>query len=119
MSRRYKVLVVEDDVLIAMELEERLGELGYDVIGPAHDLEAAAALVAAQRPDAALLDANLNGKSSVELGASLAGQGVPVAFCTGYDALKGAPPSLAKAPVLIKPISDATLRDALKLMLGG
>ena len=105
-------------MLIAMELEERLGELGYDVRGPFHNLPAAYAGAAAQRPDAALLDANLNGQSSVELGAKLAEQGVPVAFCTGYDALKGAPPSLANAPVLIKPLSDAALRDALKRLLG-
>jgi DNA-binding response OmpR family regulator len=119
LSGRYKILVVEDDVLIAMELEERLGEMGYEVLGPAHTLEAAAEQIAAQRPDAALLDANLNGRSSVELGAALAEQGVPVAFCTGYDALKGAPPSLANAPVLIKPIPDTTLKATLQQMLGG
>jgi DNA-binding response OmpR family regulator len=112
-----RVLVVEDDALIAMELEERLADMGYAVIGPAMTIEAAEAAIAAETPDAALLDANLVGKSSVQLGAALAAQGVPVAFCTGYDRIKDLPPSLANAPILTKPITDAQLRDALKGMI--
>jgi DNA-binding response OmpR family regulator len=109
-----KILVVEDDALIAMELEERLGELGYIVLGPALTLEAAEKLVAQERPDAALLDANLAGQSSVQLGAALASQGVKVGFCTGYDKIKNLPPILATAPILTKPLSDAELRAGLK-----
>lgn len=119
MSGRGKILVVEDEALIAMELGERLTDLGYEVLGPAMTLEEAEKLVAATRPDAALLDANLNGKSSIELGAKLVGQGVPVAFCTGYDRIKNLPPALAKAPLLTKPISEDALVAALKAMLGG
>jgi DNA-binding response OmpR family regulator len=119
MTGRLKILVVEDDALIAMELEERLGELGYDVIGPALTLEAAEKSVAKQRPDAALLDANLAGRSSVGLGAALFAQGVPIAFCTGYDQIKDLPPELAATPVLTKPISDADLVAGLKKLVGG
>lgn len=117
MSGRLKILVVEDDVLIAMELEERLQELGYDVLGPAATLEAAEEAIAATRPDAALLDANLAGVSSVPIGVKLHAMGVPLAFCTGYDQIKNAPPELAKAPVLTKPISDNDLVAALKRLL--
>jgi DNA-binding response OmpR family regulator len=117
MAGRLKVLIVEDDALIAMELEERLGELGYDVLGPAATLEDADAIVAKQRPDAALLDANLAGVSSVPLGAKLVAQGVPIAFCTGYDKIKNAPPELASVPILTKPISDADLVAGLKKLL--
>lgn len=117
-GERRKILVVEDDVLIAMELGERLNDMGYDVIGPCYTLEDAAEQIAAQRPDAALLDANLGGNSSVELGVSLVNQGVPVAFCTGYDVIKNAPAPLAKAPILTKPMADSALRNALKQMLG-
>jgi len=114
---RFKILVVEDDALIAMELGERLDEMGYDVIGPAHSLDEAGQVLAGATPDAALLDANLNGVSSVELGASLVGQGIPVAFCTGYDQIKNLPPSLTKAPLLTKPVSDDALAATLKGML--
>lgn len=108
-----KILIVEDDALIAMELEERLAEMGHAVMGPAHTIAEAEALIARERPDAALLDANLAGESSVGLGVKLVGQGVKVAFCTGYDRVKGAPPELDNAPILVKPYSDAELRAAV------
>jgi len=115
---KYKILVVEDDVLIAMELGERLGDMGYEVLGPAHTLDEAQTVLAAAQPDAALLDANVAGQSSVKLGAALAAQGVPLAFCTGYDKIKNLPPELANAPVLTKPIGDADLIAGLKQLLG-
>jgi DNA-binding response OmpR family regulator len=113
-------LVVEDDALIAMELGERLDEMGYQVMGPAMTLaDADAAATAGERPDAALLDANLAGQSSVGVGAALAARGVPVAFCTGYDEIKNLPPELKNAPLLTKPVSDEKLAATLKQMLGG
>lgn len=118
MSGRLKILVVEDDALIAMELEERLQELGYEVLGPAATLEAAEQVLAGARPDLALLDANLGGVSSVPIGVKLHGMGVPLAFCTGYDQIKNAPPELANAPILTKPISDADLVAGLKKLVG-
>jgi DNA-binding LytR/AlgR family response regulator len=99
----HKILIVEDDALIAMELAERLTDLGHAVLGPAHSISEAEALI----------DANLAGQSSVSLGMALVGRGVPVAFCTGYDHVKGAPPELASAPVLVKPYSDAELKATL------
>ena len=111
--------MVEDDALIAMELEERLDEMGYAVMGPAMTLaEAQTMAETGEKPDAALLDANLAGQSSVSVGAALAARGVPVAFCTGYDQIKNLPPELAQAPILTKPVSDETLSAALRRMLG-
>lgn len=113
-----KILVVEDDALIAMELGERLTDMGYEVLGPAHSIAEAEALLARETPDAALLDATLgNNVSSVPLGVLLQAKGVPLAFCTGYDKVKGAPPELAKAPVLTKPVSDADIKNCLEKLL--
>jgi DNA-binding NtrC family response regulator len=112
-----KILIVEDDALIAMELGERLAEMGYAVIGPAHTISEAEALIASDTPDAALLDANVAGQSSVGVGAVLAERGVPVAFCTGYDAVKNLPPSLEKALVLTKPLTDEDLRVGIEKLL--
>lgn len=114
MTGSLKVLLVEDDALIAMELADRVAELGYAVIGPAHSLAEAEALLAGTRPDIALLDANLAGQSTVELGAALDAMGVKIAFCTGYDHVKGLPKHLAKTPVLMKPVSDADLKAGLE-----
>lgn len=114
MATPLKILVVEDDALIAMELEERLADFGYRVIGPAATVAAAREAARGERPDIALLDANLNGESSVGLGTDLARLGVRVAFCTGYDRIKDMPQELAGVPILTKPISDAVLQDALR-----
>jgi len=118
MGGRVKILVVEDDALIALELGERLGDLGYETIGPAHTIAEAERLIAGERPAAALLDANLAGVSSVPLGVALKGMGVPVAFCTGYDHIKDLPAVLLKAPLLTKPIGAQQLREALEQLLG-
>jgi DNA-binding response OmpR family regulator len=118
MTGRSRILIVEDDVLIAMELEERLGEMGYAVVGPAMTVAAAEQAIAQEKPDAALLDANVAGVSSVALGARLAAQGVPVAFCTGYDSIKDLPPELAQAAILTKPVGEAALRQTLRQLLG-
>ena len=97
-----------------MELGERLAELGYEVLGPAHSIAEAEAILARETPDGALLDASLGaGVSSVPLGIMLHAKGVRVAFCTGYDRVKDAPPELAQAPVMTKPVSDAGLKNGL------
>jgi CheY-like chemotaxis protein len=116
-SDRYRILVVEDDALIAMELGERLEDMGYAILGPAATVAEAEKLVAGQKPDAALLDSNLAGVSSTDLAAALASQGVPVAFCTGYDSIKNLPPELKAAPILTKPIADADLLKVLKQLI--
>lgn len=102
-----------------MELGERLADMGYEILGPAHSIAEAEALLAREIPDGALLDASLApGVSSVPLGMKLHAKGVRVAFCTGYDRVKDAPPELANAPVLTKPVSDADLKAGLEKLLG-
>ena len=113
-----KILIVEDDALIALELGERLADRGYEVLGPAHSIAEAEQIIANVTPDAALLDGNLAGASSVPLGVKLSGMGVPVAFCTGYDSIKDLPSSLSKAPVLTKPVGDDDLSRAVNDLLG-
>ncbi len=108
------ILLLEDDALIALDLEDRVRGFGYDVIGPAGTLEEAAALIEGHLPDAALLDGNINGKSSIDFAALLMERGVPVAFCTGYEKIAGLPEALRNAPILCKPISDDALLKVLR-----
>src|SRR5690606_40064815 len=78
-----RVLIVEDAVLLALELETALSEAGAEVVGPAYELEEALALL--DRPiDAAVLDANLNGRSVSPVAEALAARKVPFVFATGY-----------------------------------
>ena len=58
-AERLRILAVEDEGLIAMELDDMLGDLGHEVIGPAATVESALRLLEGARPDAAVVDANL------------------------------------------------------------
>lgn len=83
-----KLLVVEDEMLIAMQMTESLKEAGWSVMGPAATMEEADQLLAGSgMPDAAILDVNLDGKTVFPLAESLRRRGVPILFCTGYETL--------------------------------
>lgn len=82
------VLLVEDEVLIAMQMAGSLRDAGWSVLGPAATIEEADHLLArSARPDAAILDVNLDGKPVYPLAESLQRQGIPILFCTGYETL--------------------------------
>jgi CheY-like chemotaxis protein len=96
-----RVLIVEDAVLLALELETGLSEAGASVIGPAYELEEALALLD-QPIDAAVLDANLNGRSVIPVAEALAARGIPFVFATGYGEAGGVPNEF-DAPIIRKP----------------
>ncbi|CAH2601771.1 Response regulator [Rhodovastum atsumiense] len=82
---RLRVLLLEDETLIAMLAEDILIGLGCDVVGPVATVAAALRLVAAERIDAAVLDVNLGyGERGYPVADALAELGVPFAFVTGY-----------------------------------
>lgn len=81
-----RILVVEDDYMIAADLELSLQNLGVSVIGPAGSVEDALALAASgPAPDAAVLDVNLGAEKVFAVADALRAQGVPFVFATGYD----------------------------------
>ena len=112
-----RVLVVEDEMMIAMLVEDMLGEMGCTVIGPAHAVEPALNL-AANEPeiDAALLDINLAGQPVFAIADVLRAKGVPMIFSTGYGE-SGLREVDRGAPVLQKPFRAAELAAALNLAL--
>src|ERR1700740_1769630 len=80
-----RVLVVEDEMMIAMLVEDMLSELGCVVVGPAHALDAALELARAESGlDAALLGGNLGGQPVFAVADVLREKGVPAIFSTGY-----------------------------------
>ena len=82
-----KILVVEDEPLIAASIDWELRDAGYEVIGPAGDAVHAAALARAMRPDLALVDINLAGHGDgVVLARTLGRQGVASIFVSGQVA---------------------------------
>jgi CheY-like chemotaxis protein len=80
-----RVLVLEDEPLIAMVLVDILEEAGCTVVGPAHDAAQAARLIAESSIDVAVLDVNLgSGHTSASIADSLRDSGTPFIFATGY-----------------------------------
>lgn len=86
-----RVLVLEDEYLLAVEATDTLEELGAIVVGPAHHVDAALALIAQESIDAALLDVNINGKPSIPVAEVLTARRVPYVFATGYGAAADVP----------------------------
>ncbi|MGE0503050.1 MAG: response regulator [Rhizobiaceae bacterium] len=114
------VIVVEDEALVAINLEDMLIELGYEVLGPAMRLEAAMKLVeTGASADAAILDVNLAGAPVFPVAALLAERGVPIVFATGYG-VAGLPEPWRGHPVLQKPYTLEEVAAALaKAVAGG
>jgi CheY-like chemotaxis protein len=110
-----RVLIVEDAVLLALELETGLSEAGAQVIGPAYELEEAMALLD-QPIDAAVLDANLNGRSVIPVAQVLSSRGVPFVFATGYGEA-GGPPTEFDAPIIRKPYDVTQVAAAVAALL--
>ena len=112
-----RVLVVEDEMMIAMLVEDMLADLGCSVVGPAHGLQAAMALAEDSTDlDAALLDVNLAGQPVFAVADVLRSRNVPIIFCTGYgDA--GLREADRGAPVLQKPYRARDLAETLATAL--
>lgn len=109
-----KILVVEDNYLIAEHVCSVLDDEGCEVLGPVPRVAAGLALIArGPRPDCALLDVNLNGELCFPLARALAGDAVPVIFLTGYDDRAIIPPDFEPATVLGKPLANDRLVGAL------
>lgn len=97
------VLLVEDEALIAMELEFALLDAGAVVIGPAGRLEEAHALLRANDVDAALLDVDLNGIDVFPVADALIERDVPFLFHTGHAERRDLAERYGNAPVCRKP----------------
>lgn len=112
-----RVLVVEDEMTIALVIEEMLLDLGAQVIGPESRLGAALQLAGEASLDAAILDVNIRGGNSYPVADVLAKRGIPFIFCSGYNewALEE---RHRDRPRLMKPYSLKELEDQLIKLLG-
>lgn len=111
------ILIVEDEALIAMEMETQVYALGYAVLGPARSINAADELLDRHEPHAALLDVNLNGSVVTPIALRLKLKGIFYALVTGYPQLALENPALADAPRLRKPVVEMELAQMLSGLL--
>lgn len=111
-----RVLVVEDEMIVAWLLEDMLADLGCAVVGPAARVNQALAMLDAEAIDAAVLDVNLNGQMSYPVADALAARGVPFVFSTGYNK-DSLPNSYQSFLVLQKPFDRLKLGVTLAKLL--
>ena len=109
-----RVLVVEDEMLIAAEMEATLEDLGCEVVGPYGRIDQALEAVKTMTVDAAILDVNVRGEMVFPVAEALRVQGVPMVFCTGYADLQTIPEPLQGQVRLSKPCAAATVEKALR-----
>lgn len=108
-----RVLVVEDEFLVADHVAMILEDLGYEVIGPVPTIEDALAAIECEALDGALLDANLDGLSSAPVADALDALAVPFVVATGYGNLKLTAAILENAPRVAKPFGQTDLARTL------
>lgn len=113
-----RILVVEDELLIAMTIEQLLLDEGCTVLGPAPSVGAALKLIDQDPPEAALLDVNLNGHLSTPVAEELLRRGIPHLLVTGYVDLVLADPVLKRAAYLSKPFTPAGLIRKMEEVFG-
>jgi CheY-like chemotaxis protein len=81
-----RVLVVDDEFIVALDISQQLEDAGFEVVGPASNTEQALELINKTKPDLALLDVNLGtGKTSYDVARCLASQDIPYVFLSGYS----------------------------------
>jgi CheY-like chemotaxis protein len=113
---RARVLIVEDEIIVALFLEDLMADFGYEVAGVVSHLNEA--MAHAPDYDLALLDVHINGRPVFEFADRLAARGTPFVFATGYGA-RGIPDRHAARPVVQKPFQPADLKSMLAQALEG
>jgi CheY-like chemotaxis protein len=112
-----RVLVIEDEILVAMELESVLRRQGCTVLGPVPTVDRALALIEGGQIDAALLDLNLDGQSALPVAAALNARDLPFVVVSGYSEARSQAPELRHASRLAKPVDHPKLLRELARLL--
>lgn len=112
----FRVLVVEDQYLIADEMRRTVAALGGTVVGPCPTVEDAIATLNTEKVDFALLDLNLRGQQVLPVADELIRRGIPFAFATGYEDWV-IPAEYRNHPRIEKPASKVALRKIVETAL--
>jgi CheY-like chemotaxis protein len=112
------VLVVEDNMIIALDAEDMMRKFGVGTVRSASGVGQGLREIADHPPEFALLDVNLGAETSFEIARRLTELGVPFVFATGYGEQIAFPPEFSDVPKLRKPYSIEALRDAVERWTG-
>jgi CheY-like chemotaxis protein len=111
-----RVLLVEDEMMVAWMLRSMLVALGCAVVGPATRVNRAMSMIEAEAIDVAVLDIKIHGLRSYLIADALVARGIPFVFSTGYQKER-LPLGYQRFPLLCKPFAQSTLGNALRQSL--
>jgi len=109
-----RVLIVEDDFLVAISLRKSVERLGCKVVGPAPSVDRAIGIVNGEPLDAAILDINIIGGSSESIAHALSERSIPFFFVTGYASPEIGSDDLRDTLRLRKPVDVEMLHQAMR-----
>ncbi|WP_254737649.1 hypothetical protein [Alsobacter ponti] len=104
-----RILVVEDELLIALAMEDMLQTFGCEIIGPASDIGEAEKIILKERLDGALLDVNVRGRLVYPVAEMLIERSIPLILCSGYATTNVIPAPYCALPQIAKPYDQDTL----------
>ena len=113
-----RVLVAEDESLIAFDLVQALEAAGCEVVGPVNQVDDVPRLAKSERLDGALLDINLRGRQIFDVLPELQHLGLKVVLTSGYDDATLFPPAYRGLPRMSKPFDDRSLRQVCAANFG-
>ena len=113
-----RILLAEDEGLIALDVEAMLQGFGCEVVGPLADLEDILLAIQAQPLDGALLDVNLRGRQVFDILPQFISRNIPVVLTSGYDDASLFPDAFRELPRISKPFDQNTLRRVCGSTIG-
>jgi DNA-binding NtrC family response regulator len=114
----YRILIVENEALIALDLEQTLEQLHAVVVGSVNNVAAARKLISEARIDCAVLDVHLGGESAAALIPELDARHIPRVFMTAYPEER-LPKTWTVWPVIQKPMVSGTVLRAIERVIEG
>jgi DNA-binding NtrC family response regulator len=115
-DRGSRVLLVEDEALIAFDVESALVDAGFIVVGPCASVAGALSAIAGERPAAAVLDVNLNSEFSYPIADALSRAEIPFVWMTGHSTAM-LPAVHRDRPILAKPCAADAIIEAVRAVL--
>ncbi|MBC7767607.1 MAG: response regulator [Phycisphaerales bacterium] len=115
-QRQFQILVVEDEMMIALDIEDCLIALGHGVVGPVSRVLNAMRLAETETIDLAFLDINVAGEEIYPVAEVLKARGIPFVFLSGYG-VRGLSENWASSPMLAKPFALEDLKARVEMFM--
>ncbi|WP_300381440.1 hypothetical protein [Henriciella sp.] len=115
MAHGFRILIVEDELLMGLQFKHQLESAGFETIGPVSSVAGALAVIEQEDVSAALLDYKLHKENSLPIAGELSRRGLPFAFVSGN--MRHQPAEFAGVSLLRKPVPSGALLESLRRLM--